>query len=305
MAEYNIYSNLNEILTFVNLKNNTPVQKNNDIVKNINDDSLLANTKLNLTMVYAQDIQSLKIIQSNIDINDLKSNIDRLISNAKLFVNKLSSRSNFVINDELSNLKKDDVNILKAVNYEKITRDKFFELKVEINEEKLAIFYHGLQNDIANAQKDAEKLLNEVKFIKFEFDLMKLKFLELNKKFISEWILANSLDCIIDCNSNMLVIYSTNVENIEKCYEMINNEIIIKKHSLTDDNKSKIKEYLIHLLSASVNNNEIVETILFQHYLVKQVNSKEFFICGFKNETRKAYFESQKCDAVYLPSLDI
>lgn len=336
--EQKYYDLLNQTINTIEKNtNNDRTEYKYDAQKQINTDNSLIKP-INLFIHNDSEKKIFKVQHLNTDnnvnnsseeinLNELKLNFDKLINNSKLFLHRQSSQASNtdtradsakeIVSDELRNLKLSDINLLKSMNYLNKMKQKYEKLKVEINVGKFSVLYRGYNRDIVNAQKDAESLLNETKYIIYEFDKQKLKFLELNIEYINEYLQKQNINSIISTHYDLgnLIIYSSKLECIEKCYDLINDQITVKKFSIDQERKSsastlnnvklKLNNYLKHLIKISINNNEFIETILFRNYLIKQLNSNEFYICGFKNETRKAYFEVQKCDTVDLECLDI
>jgi hypothetical protein len=211
--------------------------------------------------------------------------------------------------EETTGLKFYQCRILFVNKYAKLIKDKYENIQVKINTKSCTVeLKEGTRSQLDNAKQMAQEILRNIKSRLVAKKSIFLKLITQKEKKIADWfvkIIKNflfkhyilliknyrlrniPLSCVldVDLSKNVLIIYSTDVECIEKFMAESKQEIIEREFNLNlIDNNKKIQ---LNNLKVQIENEEEI-------VLVEDKNVLN--ICGFRDKVEFVY--ESLCDLV-------
>jgi hypothetical protein len=172
--------------------------------------------------------------------------------------------------------------ILYAVEYRSVMEAKYPDLTIRIDTKKSKISFESQNADhIEEAKAYAREIFSKVFEVKFLCEPVQKEFMVQNERSLITFLRDNKLLAVFDLkdpNESAYQIYALSKDEIRKCYELFNSELMTKKYGIDDTLGAKVNIFLAYLESDSIWNGKNVPT----GYIAKIIDPNTFCICGLR-----------------------
>ena len=197
------------------------------IVK-INSPEILASLKIeNWNAV----INKVSDFEDSFEVFGLKSSVDSIVTAIETINHNQAKIESEIVCDQISELKLYEIRILFVNKFRNVIKEAFNDVVVNIVAKDGVVKIQGTKHQINHVKRKACEMLASIVKKEIPANLAMIKFVTKKENLMATWLRSNSIACVIEADPHrkVIVVYSTDNNEINNCISKMREEIICKE----------------------------------------------------------------------------
>jgi len=179
----------------------------------------------------------------------------------------------------IDDLQLHQIRMLLMLKYRTEMKEKFPNLKVTVETKELKIKYEGNADEIKKAKSIANDVFKAIQSRTFKLELIRIRFLLKNETSLVRWLNESKFICVIEfseANGNC-VIYSVNGDDIQKCFDMLQQYVIVKTYKFNEAHSEDVDRFVANENAKLLWSGDTKTT----NYSIEKGENLTVLICGY------------------------